>query len=997
MVLSLAVPAMAANAAAADFPAGASNRTIDIGGTNYLINDIYTTNGWSNGNVRGTMPSYAWDASFETYTFNPDSIEGGVTFDAKYGFPLRASYRTPTDYFGEMNYLAQTYPNLVKLSKIGNTVGIRTSITGGSSAGADPAYSSPLYAMEICNAPGSNDGRPAALHMGGNHGGELPSNEMAMNLAWYLTSNYGKPGYEDVTNLLDTTKIFILPMTNQDGTIASMRATGGRRQNANGVDPNRNWPYGWGSNNGSSTSARGVAPASEPEIKAVTDFYLKNQVVTSISGHTSGQIVIYAWGHQTTNNKAGQPLLAKLAGEMTALNMHHEQPSEALYPASGDLCDFTWGLARALHFTVEYGTVQAPAYMGQNRYMAHTNYNDANGNTRKIPLTYSTNANSRQPAADITAPVAFVDNPKYYVGGYGNVEKTATIEEVQALGDITGKFLLTPQGSNATATASIISAAQAQGAIGVIISTAGTSAYGNNNTGASFYSPGNVNAAITIPVAGTSKPYAREIYRKVKDGETVAVTLKSTQDVNVESQYWQWERHLQSYMKNMSFATEYASHIKGKVTDGTGSPLSGATLNLSLITDGLVKHPGTYSNYLGYGDNPMPVGTFEAEHTSVYKVDGSTFDWSVVPSQQPDPQLPDEPDDVDAAHVEKPDYAPRNRIKDANGNFTGDKYTQIPDRGYNVTATADGRYSDTKNVKVGDYQLTIEDVNFDLPVAIATDFAFDPTQDIRADIVVPFTVYNPDGTPYTGNVTVLLNGQALKVNVDENALNVKFNLDAMGIASVDDAVLVISIDDGNASPLVISTGVKNINDDALTLTSDKGAVKAGEGFTLTAAFEEAVKTNAAVLTYAYDPDVFEFKSATAAEGVTILTKDEKEGLLKYTVMAPGYNTTNLLNLEFTAKEDQVFTGALKTFAVNATYVVNTVPKTIAAATAVATVKTLPDVIGPFTIIDLSNIIDWFDINNSDADWYLNYSAWDFNNSGSIDIFDISYVAKLIIL
>jgi len=49
----------------------------------------------------------------------------------------------------------------------------------------------------------------------------------------------------------------------------------------------------------------------------------------------------------------------------------------------------------------------------------------------------------------------------------------------------------------------------------------------------------------------------------------------------------------------------------------------------------------------------------------------------------------------------------------------------------------------------------------------------------------------------------------------------------------------------------------------------------------------------------------------------------------------------------------------------------------------------------FTMMDLSNIIDWFGINNTHPDWYSKYIFWDFNDSGEIDIYDIVYVAQRI--
>ena len=88
--------------------------------------------------------------------------------------------RQVVDYMGEMKYLAQTYPEITKLSIIGYSWGIKddaVALNGVSNDNVDPERSIPIYALEICNNPGEMDGRPATLHQAGNHGGELDANE----------------------------------------------------------------------------------------------------------------------------------------------------------------------------------------------------------------------------------------------------------------------------------------------------------------------------------------------------------------------------------------------------------------------------------------------------------------------------------------------------------------------------------------------------------------------------------------------------------------------------------------------------------------------------------------------------------------------------------------------------------------------------------------------------------------------------------------------------
>ena len=51
--------------------------------------------------------------------------------------------------------------------------------------------------------------------------------------------------------------------------------------------------------------------------------------------------------------------------------------------------------------------------------------------------------------------------------------------------------------------------------------------------------------------------------------------------------------------------------------------------------------------------------------------------------------------------------------------------------------------------------------------------------------------------------------------------------------------------------------------------------------------------------------------------------------------------------------------------------------------------------GVLNLIDLSNMVDWFGIRSTHADWESKYVFFDFNNNGEIDISDIAFVARLI--
>src|SRR5262249_46589501 len=122
------------------------------------------------------------------------------------------------------------------------------------------------------------------------HARERASLEMSLYMVGVLTDNYGKTGTnlgKRVTNLLNTTVVYVLPVLNPDGAVYDF--TGGtshkRRKNPHpipgsteiGVDLNRNFRFMWACCNGSGTNPaaedyHGPSPFYAPEAIAYRDF-----------------------------------------------------------------------------------------------------------------------------------------------------------------------------------------------------------------------------------------------------------------------------------------------------------------------------------------------------------------------------------------------------------------------------------------------------------------------------------------------------------------------------------------------------------------------------------------------------------------------------------------------------------------------------------------------------------------------------------------------------
>jgi hypothetical protein len=634
--------------------------------------------------------------------FNP----AGILFDDEFGMPVRLGYRTTQEYYAEMRYLAQAYPELVKLHQYGTT----------------KYYKWPLLALEISNNPGGNDGRPGTMHQGGNHPREWQSNELCMDLAWFLLSQYGNKA--DVTELLDTTTVWLLPVSNPDGLHYDMTVNGpgnwrGNLGGANGTtissgaDLNRNWPYGWGSNNGSvagygTGQNRGSGPESEPEVAAITLLARSNMMITGISGHQfpsgNGQYLVFPWaffvnrtpnpgvtGTLTIANSTPNPIMIDtsngkvdirdLGYRQAQYNLHSAEYANIMYAFSGESGDYLYGTLRTLPFLYEYGRYLMQSYMGKAQNFATTSFNDLyTGKPREFLASYSTSANAAgasAPSKDITAQMVFITDDGF-VPEYGPITAT-TVAQVNALGAaLKGKILVCVIAANNNDNAAIAIAAQNNGAAGVLFCTRLTTLNGYQHA---HYTPNlgtgtasnNNPALINIPVAGTAKQYLRELYEKSLANPETTLTL-NTGTRNLESNRWQFERNLGAFMENMFMASEYASHITGTVNDSKGNHID-AKLDLEMqvfspLIDGM---PSSAQ----WAHQITQSGVFEQTQTGVYGVSGGVFDWSVTPSKQP-----------------------KNPI--------GINATQFPDLGYDITISAPGKVNHYVNVSVPMYQMVVD-------------------------------------------------------------------------------------------------------------------------------------------------------------------------------------------------------------------------------------------------------------------------------------------------
>jgi len=230
----------------------------------------------------------------------------------------------------------------------------------------------------------------------GVHAREYAPPELCARWAEILVDGYGID--TEITSILDHTEVHMIIESNPDGrTIAEDNRSLMWRKNTRpgcrfnnsflnkGVDLNRNFPFKWGLNSGSSNNNcdatyRGKTPASEPEVQAILAYaesvfpesQRKNDPIGQIDVpfpedstvgvfydiHAYSDLIIWPWSFEnkyTANEESLQAFSRKLKSFNNYALAGPKQP-DFLYEASGVTADYFYGELGAASFVYELGT-----------------------------------------------------------------------------------------------------------------------------------------------------------------------------------------------------------------------------------------------------------------------------------------------------------------------------------------------------------------------------------------------------------------------------------------------------------------------------------------------------------------------------------------------------------------------------------------------------------------------------------------------------------------
>ena len=261
-------------------------------------------------------------------------------------------YHTYDEVLLTLDDLSTRYPHIVEIYTLGTTVEGREI---------------PMIRITQKQNRDSEFFVPGILFVGSHHAREHLSTEVPLLLAQHLTQNYESD--PEIKNLIDSRDIYIVPILNVDGKLYDIKGkkykwwrknrSFNKNSSERGVDLNRNYGYGWGtggsSKSPSSTVYMGPAPFSEPETTAIKNFIESApNIRILLSFHTYSELILYPWGgsHKEVGG-TDQKIFEKMATDMSKWNNYTPQKASDLYIASGDTCDWAYGVHNIYCFTFE--------------------------------------------------------------------------------------------------------------------------------------------------------------------------------------------------------------------------------------------------------------------------------------------------------------------------------------------------------------------------------------------------------------------------------------------------------------------------------------------------------------------------------------------------------------------------------------------------------------------------------------------------------------------
>lgn len=179
----------------------------------------------------------------------------------------------------------------------------------------------PLYVLRLSSKNGAAKKTQIALSAA-THGNEISTVEVVMGILNHLVQKNGLD--PRVTALLEKYEIYFLPVINPDGYVR-------RERFANGVDPNREYPWPQNPNRNPN-----------PCIRNVMQFFANHDIKGSIDFHSKGGMIMYPWAYTYQGVKPeDKTFFDQTTAKMAGFNHYVHGPiATVIYIAPGSSADY---------------------------------------------------------------------------------------------------------------------------------------------------------------------------------------------------------------------------------------------------------------------------------------------------------------------------------------------------------------------------------------------------------------------------------------------------------------------------------------------------------------------------------------------------------------------------------------------------------------------------------------------------------------------------------
>ena len=210
-------------------------------------------------------------------TLAPKALTMASTLEEMYQWNRYPTYNV---YIDMMRDFADRYPELCHLDTIGLSIEGRL-----------------ILSLAITGSSLTDVYRPEFLYSSTMHGDEITGFYLMLRLCDTLLRSYGTS--PEITSLLNTTRIYINPLSNPDGTYHGGDSTvaGAWRYNSDMVDLNRNYPDPFGTP---------PLDSLQPENQAMIAYVERHNFLLSANLHGGSEVMNYPWDSFTSQQRLNE-------------------------------------------------------------------------------------------------------------------------------------------------------------------------------------------------------------------------------------------------------------------------------------------------------------------------------------------------------------------------------------------------------------------------------------------------------------------------------------------------------------------------------------------------------------------------------------------------------------------------------------------------------------------------------------------------------------------